>query len=257
MGVDVTEAARRPDPTRWELAAQVPLWLVLLGVIALSAIIYISQSESSQDIIRFLAQGIQLTVQVSVLGYSMALLIGLIAGFGRVSKNPVINAIATLYVEIMRGVPILVVILAFFVIGARLGVRSEWVRATIALALAYGAYLAEIYRAGIQAISRGQVEAAQALGLSRFQTMRFVVLPQALRLILPPLGNDFIAFLKDSSLASVIGVAELTQQGRLYISRTFDTFGGWMLVALLYLSMTLILSLGVRLLERYSRVESR
>lgn len=241
-----------------ETVARVPLWFVLLLLMAAAVIITVVRSENLSAIVSFISQGLLLTIQISVAGYAIALVLGLIAGLGRISKNPIIHAIATLYVEIIRGIPILVVIIyVAFVISAPLGIRSNAMRATIALGFAYGAYLAEVYRAGIQAIPRGQVEAARSLGLNSYQTMRLVVLPQALRIILPPLGNDFIAILKDSSLASAISVAELTQQSRLYVSRTFDTFGGWTMAALLYLSMTLILSLGVRLLERYSRYEQR
>jgi len=241
-----------------ETVQRVPLWVIVLVLIAAAVIISVIRSANYSTIVSFVSQGVALTIQISAFGYALALIIGLIAGLGRISKNPVIYTIATLYVEILRGIPILVVILyVAFVISSPLGVRSNAVRATVALALSYGAYLAEVYRAGIQAVPRGQIEAARSLGMTGFQTMRFIVLPQALRIILPPLGNDFIAMVKDSSLASVISVAELTQETRLYVSRTFDTFGGWTMAALLYLSMTLVLSMGVRLLERYSQVEKR
>lgn len=237
---------------------KVQLWVVILVLIAVGIIISVIRSPNYSAIVSFVAQGLLLTIQISVLGYALALIIGLVAGLGRISKNPLIYTIATLYVEILRGIPILVVILyVAFVISSPLGLRSNLVRAIVALALSYGAYLAEVYRAGIQAIPQGQIEAARSLGMTGAQTMRFIVLPQAIRIILPPLGNDFIAMLKDSSLASVISVAELTLQTRLYVSRTFDTFGGWTMAALLYLSMTLILSLGVRVLERHSRVGER
>ncbi len=236
----------------------VPLWLAIMILGAIGVIISILLSEESQEVLGILAVGLRLTVLISVSAYLLALLIGLIVGIGRTSKNPIVHTLATLYVEIMRGIPILVVILyVAFVISPKINVRSDILRAIAALALSYGAYLAEVYRSGIEAIPRGQREAARALGLSPFQTMIYVVLPQAFRIILPPLGNDFIALLKDSSLASVIGVAELTQQTRFYVSRTFDTFGGWTMTALLYLSLTLLLSLLVRVLERYSQARQR
>ena len=267
---------------------RIPLWLVLLLGLALIVVIQVLGSPASRDILTILSRGLVLTLQISVTSYLLALIIGFIAGLGRVSSNPLVKAIATLYVEVIRGIPILVVLLyAAFVIapalaqmvgsiapdvenpegltaiivsaseGVQGALRSNFWRAVIALAISYGAYLAEIYRSGIEAIGSGQREAARALGLSQWQTTSLIVMPQALRIILPPLGNDFIALIKDSSLASVIGLAELTQQTRFYVSRTFDTFGGWTMAALLYLSMTLILSLGVRLLERYSKVKER
>src|SRR2546427_376811 len=130
--------------------------------------------------------------------------------------------------------------------------RNDIVRAMLGLGIGYGAYLAEIYRAGIESIARGQREAARSLGMTSWQSMRHVVLPQAIRVILPPLGNDFVAMLKDSSLASVISVQELTYSGSLLNARTFRSFETYNVVALLYLCMTLLGSLGVRTLERWT-----
>jgi len=129
--------------------------------------------------------------------------------------------------------------------------------AVLGLAFGYGAYLAEVFRAGIQAIPRGQMEAARSLGMTYFQSMRHVILPQAIRLVLPPLGNDLIAMLKDSSLVSVIAMAEVLQQGRLWISRNFRAFEGFNSVLLVYLIMTLILSLVVRAVERRAKLPGR
>lgn len=124
------------------------------------------------------------------------------------------------------------------------------VRGILGMAFAYGAYEAEVFRAGIQSIERGQMEAARSLGMTYFQAMRYIILPQAIRRILPPLGNDFISMLKDSSLLSALAVRELTQLGKLNRARTFRTFETWNTVALLYLMMTLLLSLGVKAMER-------
>jgi polar amino acid transport system permease protein len=175
-----------------------------------------------------------------------------------VSSNRVIYTLATLYVEVMRGVPLLVIIFyARFVIVPWMGnlvgqplVRNDFLTGAVPLALGYAAYLAEVYRAGIESIERGQVEAARSLGLTGAQAMRNVVLPQAVRRVLPPLGNDFIAMLKDSSLLSAIGVGELTYWGKTKIGASADTFLGWNTVAFLYLILSLILSLGVRYIER-------
>jgi ABC-type amino acid transport system permease subunit len=172
---------------------------------------------------------------------------------------------STLYVEVVRGVPMLVIVLymGFAVTpslreatGNSLDLRGL-PAAIIGLSFGYGAYLAEVYRAGIESIPKGQMEAARSLGMGYFQAMRFVILPQAIRVVLPPLGNDFIAMLKDSSLISVIALPEVLQQGRLWISRNFRAFEGFNSVVLVYLVMTLLLSLLVRFIERKSALPGR
>jgi ABC-type amino acid transport system permease subunit len=177
--------------------------------------------------------------------------------------------LSTLYVEIVRGVPMLVIILymGFAVAPALRNASQDWPTGVInmqglpvaiaALAIGYGAYLAEIYRAGIESIPKGQMEAARSLGMSYFQAMRHVILPQAIRVVLPPLGNDFIAMLKDSALISAIALPEVLQQGRFWISRNFRAFEGFNSVAMLYLVMTLLLSLLVRFIEQRSALPGR
>ncbi len=175
--------------------------------------------------------------------------------------------LSTLYVEVMRGLPMLVIVLymGFAVTPALRDASGGWMTgeidlrgipaAIIGLSIGYGAYLAEIFRGGIESIPKGQMEAARSLGMNYFQAMRYVILPQAIRVILPPLGNNFIALLKDSSLISVIALPELLQRGRLWISRTFRAFEGYNSVAILYLIMTLVLSLLVRVIERRSSID--
>jgi polar amino acid transport system permease protein len=213
----------------------------------------------------WLAKGLMLTVRATVLGYGLALVLGLLAGLMLVSRNPITLAVSKLYVEVVRGIPLLVIVLyAGFVLspylreatGGGIDLRG-FPGAVLGLGFGYGAYLAEVFRAGIQSIHRGQMEAARSLGMSYFQAMRHVVLPQALRVVLPPLGNDFIAMLKDSSLISVVALPEILQQGRLWVSRTFRAFEGYNTVALYYLVMTLILSLLVRLIERKTALPGR
>ncbi len=204
--------------------------------------------------------GIFLTLRVTFMAYAIALLIGLIVGLMRVQRNPVLYAISTLYVEVIRGIPLLVILLyAGFVFSpwmrdtVGVSLSDEW-EAILGLAFGYGAFIAEIFRAGIQSISRGQMEAARSLGMSYPQSMRYVILPQAVRVVLPPLGNDFISMLKDSALISVLALPDLLQLGRLYISRTFRAFEGYNTVAIMYLLMTLFLSLLVRIIERRTRL---
>jgi His/Glu/Gln/Arg/opine family amino acid ABC transporter permease subunit len=211
------------------------------------------------------SNGVVLTLRATILGYGSALILGLIAGLMLVSRNPITLALSKLYVEVVRGIPLLVIILyAGFVATPYLrdATRgridlSGFPGAIIGLGFGYGAYLAEVFRAGIQSIHRGQMEAARSLGMSYFQAMRHVVLPQAIRVVLPPLGNDFIAMLKDSSLISVVALPEILQQGRLWVSRTFRAFEGYNTVALFYLVMTLLLSLLVRFVERKTALPGR
>jgi len=211
------------------------------------------------------AKGIMLTIRATILGYGLALVLGLIAGLMLVSRSPVTLAISKLYVEVIRGIPLLVIVLyAGFVLSPYIREATNggvdlrgFPGAVIGLGFGYGAYLAEVFRAGIQSIHRGQMEAARSLGMSYFQSMRHVILPQALRVVLPPLGNDFIAMLKDSSLISVVALPEILQQGRLWVSRTFRAFEGYNTVALFYLVMTLVLSLMVRVIERRTALPGR
>lgn len=220
--------------------------------------------------------GLPITVVVTVCAYAAAIAIGLVAGLGRLARNPVAYHLATLYVQVIRGVPILVQIfvVSFVVLPGLVGLVNAAgellagllgpgnalaalsnrdipmaVRATVALAIAYGGFEAETFRAGIQSIERGQTEAAWSLGMTRFQTLRLIVLPQAFRRILPPLGNDFIAMLKDSSLVSVLGVNDMTQQARLYVARTFQYPPTFYTLAFLYLVLTLVLAMIVKGIE--------
>lgn len=255
----------------------VPWWILILVLVAVIAIYAMSTSEDYKDTFNFLKEGLKWTILITVVSYLVAMVLGLIAGLGRVSKNPVIYTIATLYVEVVRGIPMLVQLLyvAFvlvplgvdviniigrvlhFSVMANLNIQDvdTTARGIIGLSFGYGAYSAEIFRAGIQSIERGQMEAARSLGMTYIQAMRYVILPQAIRRVLPPLGNDFIAMLKDSSLLSALAVRELTQLGKLNRARTFLTFETWNTVAFLYLSMTLVLSLGVQVLERRLSVD--
>jgi len=194
------------------------------------------------------------TFQVTVLSIMLALLIGIIAGLGRVSRIRVVNRVATVYVEVIRGIPLLVQIFYIYYALGRLIRIPDITSAIIAMAVCYGAYLGEIIRAGIQAIPRGQMEAALALGLSRGKAMRHIILPQTLRVVLPPLGNEFIALLKDSSLVSILAVSDLLRRGREFASRTFEYFETYTVVALVYLILTLFFSLLVGMMEtRLSR----
>ena len=253
-----------------------PWWLLVILLIGVFLSVKFTTDELYSTILGKLAVGIVVTVRVAVVSYLAAILIGLIAGLGRVSKNPIAYNIATLYVQIIRGVPILVQILVIaFVIGPAvvgmlnaLGTQlvgllgpgnflmttsnqdfSTETRVIIALAVAYGGYEAETFRAGIESISKGQMEASRSLGMSYFQAMRYIILPQAVRRVLPPLSNDFISMVKDSSLVSVLGVRDITQEARLYAAASFRYLETYFVLAYIYLVMTIGLSLGVKALE--------
>jgi polar amino acid transport system permease protein len=206
-------------------------------------------------------QGFWMTVKVTLIAFVIALVLGLLAGLGRISHNTLIRNVAITYIEFIRGVPTLVLIftLAFVIVpsvASALGIENslgqDW-RAIIALSVIYGAFLAEIFRAGIESIPGGQMEAARSLGMTYSQAMRHIILPQAIRNISPALGNDFIAMLKDSSLVSVLAVRDLTQMARLYAGSTFRFRESYLVLTFFYLSMTIALSLLLRWYERRLR----
>lgn len=197
-----------------------------------------------------LMYGLWTTMWISAVSSFFALFLGLIAGLARISKNITLRGLSVVYIECIRGTPLLVqIFLAYFFLGTVFNL-SRNVCGIGALALFAGAYVAEIVRAGIQAIPKGQAEASRSLGMSAFQTMREVILPQAFKKILPPLSGQFISLIKDSSLISVIAITELTKSGREIVSSTFATFEVWLVVAAMYLLITSVLSQIVYYLER-------
>ncbi|MBI3171193.1 MAG: amino acid ABC transporter permease [Hydrocarboniphaga effusa] len=194
--------------------------------------------------------GLWITLKISALSLVFALLLGLVAGLGRVSSNPAAFNLATTYIEIIRGTPLLVQLFIFyFFIGTVLHL-SAFTAGVAALSVFTGAYVAEIIRAGIEAVPRGQMEAARSLGMSYAQAMRFVVLPEAFKKTLPPLAGQFINLIKDSSLVSGIAITDLSKAGREVVSSTFSPFEVWFTVAAMYLVLTASLSYAVRRMER-------
>ncbi|WP_315808265.1 amino acid ABC transporter permease [Pseudomonas sp. C9-3] len=197
-----------------------------------------------------LTWGLWTTLWISFVSGAFGLFIGLFTGLCRLSKNPTLHDLSTLYVELVRGTPLLVQIFIFyFFIGTVLNLSREFA-GVAALALFTGAYVAEIVRAGVQSIARGQDEAARSLGLNAAQSMRHVILPQAFKRVLPPLAGQFISLVKDTSLVSVIAITELTKSGREAITTSFSTFEIWFCVAALYLVINLPLSHLAGRLER-------
>lgn len=196
--------------------------------------------------------GAGVTIEITAVSVFIGFCIGLFVGIARICKVKVLRILAAIYADCIRGTPLLVqIFLIYFALPILTEHRVEpFVAAVAACGINSGAYVSEIFRAGIQAIDVGQMEAGRSLGLSWWQTMYYVILPQAVRNILPPLGNEFIAMLKDSSLVSVIGFEELTRRGQLIIAQTYGSFEIWSTVAILYLIMTLAISRVVAMLEK-------
>jgi polar amino acid transport system permease protein len=252
---------------------EVPYWLIAAALLAVLFLWLIVVDAEYWIILRALSGGVLTTLWVTVVAFALACALGLLLALGRASQFRVVREVATFYVEIVRGLPVLVLLFYIAFVGAPqvvaawnwafagpiaagiipdLSVRDfdmTW-RAILALTISYSAFLAEVFRAGIESVPIGQKEAAASLGLTRWQVFRLVVMPQALRTVLPPLGNDFVAMIKDSALVSALGVQDITQLGKVYSASTFLFFETYNVVAFLYLVMTLSLSLLVRGLER-------
>jgi len=253
-----------------------PWWLAAALVLAALSAAAIFASDLYSQIFATVARGIGITIAVTLVAFGAASAIGLGVALMALSGSIWLRQTARFYVEIIRGIPILVLLfwIAFagvpaFVAGwnfltaslQQAGILGEmqvrdvsllW-RAVIALAIAYSSFIAEIFRAGIQAVDIGQIEAGKALGLSRYRRFRHIVWPQAFRTILPPYSNDFVAMVKDSSLVSVLGVADITQMGKIYAAGSFRFFETYSIVAYIYLILTVGLSIALRALERRMR----
>ena len=206
-----------------------------------------------------LLTGAAVTVQITALSVLIGIIIGLFVGIARISTYRVVHLIAAVYVDFLRGTPLLVqIFLVYFALPVVTGQRIDpFVAAIAACSINSSAYVAEIFRAGIQSIDAGQMEAGRSLGMSWLQTMRYIIVPQAARRVIPPLGNEFIALLKDSSLVSVIGFEELTRRGQLIIARTYASLEIWLCVAIIYLAMTVSISRLVAWLERRYKIDDQ
>lgn len=271
----------RGDPFASRLS-NFPWWFLGIILIAVWAVYIISTRDNYQEAYAFIKQGIPVTIYITLVAFSLASIIGLVAGLSRISRNVILRNLGTFYIEVIRGIPMLVLIFYLALVAVpsvvdALNAFGAWlngvglgffgaiflaienknvpleVRAIIALAVTYGAFMAEVFRAGIQSIGRGQMEAARSLGMSNAQSLRYIILPQAVRNILPALGNDFVAMVKDSSLVSVLAVRDITQVARLYAGRSFRFSEAYTTIAVMYLTMVVILSLLVQFIERRLR----
>ncbi|MCX6053591.1 MAG: amino acid ABC transporter permease [Chloroflexi bacterium] len=256
-----------------------PWWVIGIALIAILTAFTIATNKLYQDAFNFIKAGISVTISTTFAAFLCALVLGLITGLGRISNSTFFRNLATLYVEVIRGVPMLVLIFFIALVGVPAFVDAlkslgsfltengmiamgTWFsgfqnnvvpmnsRAIIALSVTYGAFLAEIFRAGIQSIGRGQMEAARSQGMSYWQAMRYIILPQAIRNVLPALGNDFISMLKDSSLVSVLAVRDVTQIAKLYAGRSFQYREAYITLAVMYLTMTVLLSFLMKYIEK-------
>lgn len=281
-----TNAAERPpirnSPEYREYVAyklrNAPWYLYAIIAIAIFTAVTIIINKPFQKAFLFIQAGLGVTITTTLIAFIFALALGLLTGLGRISNNTFAKNLAALYVELVRGIPMLVLIFFIALVGVPAAVRGVNAlgtglvelgldkigsalastrnelpmntRAVIALSVTYGAFLAEIFRAGIQSIGRGQMEAARSQGMSYWQAMRYIILPQAIRNVLPALGNDFISMLKDSSLVSVLAVRDITQIARLYAGRTFQYEQSYITLAVLYLTMTVLLSLLMKYIEK-------
>lgn len=309
MSKDILDPSN-PNHSRMRMAPAfdflsiVPWWLITLILLGLLITYQILTDDQMETIFLAVGKGIRVTVTVTIFGYLIAITIGLIIGLGRVSSNVFANNFASFYVEVVRGIPMLVLLMYIAFVGVPLlinGINAsgEWfvsigatgigtsltelnsrtevclpftggeedgvciqlfsntVRVIIGLGVAYGAFSAEIWRAGIESIEKGQMEAARSLGMSYLQAMRYIILPQAIRRVLPALGNDFVAMVKDSSLVSVLGVQDITQLAKLYAASTFLFFQTYSILAFIYLVITIMLTRVVRWIERRLRQDKR
>ncbi len=261
----------------WD-ARDFPWWLVgMLLIIGVMGVAVVLNSEYN-DAFKAIIPGLGLTLLLTVGSFVASLLFGLLIGLGRITGTSagtetspsvirtIIRNLSTLYIELVRGVPMLVFIFVIAQVIAPdfadlINVESRSIapafRASAALSLFYAAFIAEVFRAGIQSVPRGQIEAGRAIGLSDSQIMRQITLPQAVRNMLPALGNDLISLMKDTSLVSVLAVRELTQMARLYTGSTFRFREGFFVLVVLYVSLTLGLSLLLRWYERRIAIPGR
>jgi polar amino acid transport system permease protein len=265
--MNILTSKTRPQPRKREFDRW---WFMVLAVVALILLLVFLIPDPYKRIIIFVRNGIGTTIYITMVSFLLVLVFGLVVALARLSKNSLIKGISTIYVEIIRGIPMLVQLIFWYFafpsliqsLGTWLNIQSfiDYNAPAIAMAIlgltaGYSAYMSEVYRAGIQSISRGQMEAARSLGMTYFQAMRHVILPQAVRVILPPVGNEFITLLKDSSLVSVVAVADMTRRGREFMAANFIPIQTWVMIALLYLVMTLLAARLVTWMERRFKME--
>lgn len=249
--LDQVKAAQRRSRISfrlWFLAT----WLILVGALLLALW---ATGNVNLDFIAaagpYIVQGAGITILISLTSITLAVVLALFGALGRLSRNPVINGLASLYVSLVRGTPLLVQIFFVYLALPQLGITLPVIVGGVAaLAFNYGAYMTEIFRAGIQAVPRGQREAAHALGMPERLIMRRIILPQALRIVTPAIGNDFVSMIKDSSLVYVLGVQELLWRASTIGRRELASLEALLIAAAIYWGLTMIFSYFQERLER-------
>jgi polar amino acid transport system permease protein len=244
---------------RWD-----PGWLLVICAVGMLGILILLVGDPFDRIFNFVLDGVKVTVGVTMVTFVLILVVGMLGALGRLSSNVLVRGITTVYVEVIRGIPLLVQLYFWYyafpsivrdlgdswnVAGMKDFVANPFMMAILGLTLCYAAYMTEVYRAGIQSIPKGQMEAARSLGMTYIQAMRYIILPQAIRVILPPVGNEFITLLKDSSLVSAVAVADLTRRGREFQAITPLPLHIYLMIGLMYLVMTLLSARVISMLE--------
>jgi polar amino acid transport system permease protein len=249
--VERVAQSRARDRTRFRLVF-IATWVVLVGGLAIA--IALTGRVKPDFIVEwapFILGGVAITIFVSVTSIFFATILAVVGALGRLSRVAPIYAAATLYVSLIRGTPLIIQLIFWYLALPQFGIVFPALACGIfALAVNYGAYMTEIFRAGIQAIPRGQVEAAAALGMTDRMTMRRIVLPQATRIVIPAIGNEFIAMIKDSALVSFVGVQETFWRASTTGSRLFRSFETLLVAALIYWVLTIVFSLLQERLEK-------
>lgn len=209
------------------------------------------------DAFPLLLEGVKYTILIALIGILLGFVLGAVAGIGRLSKNKIVYGISSLYVEVIRGTPLMVQALyIYFAIPLITGINiNPLLAGIVTIAINAGAYISEIIRGAIQSVDKGQIEAGRSLGLNKTLTFIHITWPQAFKAMLPNLGNQFIISLKDTSLLTVIGVAELTRQGTIVVSSSFRAVEIYTMVGLIYLVLTLSISFALRFVERRLAVQ--
>ncbi|MDO3432753.1 amino acid ABC transporter permease [Rhizobium sp. CBN3] len=265
-----------PQPSPRQEKDDRPWWLAVLILIGIVLAVVIITNDIYTQVFRTVVNGVGVTVFVTLVAFALATVLGLGIALLGLADSVALRQIARFYIEIIRGIPMLVLLFYVAFVGApgfvmaynfmitplvKSGVTEPilvrdlslmW-RAIFALMIGYSSFIAEIFRAGFQSVDIGQIEAAKSLGLSRYRRFRLVVFPQAIRVILPPLSNDFVSMVKDSSLVSVLGVADITQMGKVYASGSFRFFETYSIVTYIYLILTIGLSLALRRTEKWMK----
>ncbi|RUM20908.1 amino acid ABC transporter permease [Rhizobium phaseoli] len=269
-----------PQPSPRHEKDDRPWWLAVLVLIGIILAVVIITNDIYAQVFRTVVNGAGITIFVTLVAFVLATVLGLGIALLGLADSIVLRQIARFYIEIIRGIPILVLLFYVAFVGAPglvaaynfiisplvpAGIAEPilvrdlslmW-RAIIALMIGYSSFIAEIFRAGFQSVDIGQIEAAKSLGLSRYRRFRLVVFPQAIRVIFPPLSNDFVSMVKDSSLVSVLGVADITQMGKVYASGSFRFFETYSIVTYIYLILTIGLSLALRRIEKKMKQKPR